>query len=338
MKSDTVISAFNQNSYLMIGLLAAMTLLVLTVVVCSTVSAFDPNATEYEFVKKWGSRGTGDGQFHRVHDIDFNPSETRLYVVDRDGYRIQVFDKNGTFLFKWGSKGTGDGKFSVPYSVDVVANGNVWVADRGNHRIQEFDKDGKFLFKFGSFGEKPGQFNNPRQVAVDKDMKYLYVVDSKNHRIQKFFTNGTFVKTWGSLGSGDGEFDLPVSIIMDSKGDLIVNDRGNNHVQKFDANGTFLLRFGSTGQGDGQFAEVEHLATDSFDNIYVNDPQLGPDGSGIARVQKFDTNGHFITKFGSSGSDEAQFTDPEHLAIDSDGNVYVSDRKHNNIQVFKPVN
>ena len=29
----------------------------------------------------------------------------------------------------------------MPYSVDVVANGNVWVADRGNHRIQEFDKN-----------------------------------------------------------------------------------------------------------------------------------------------------------------------------------------------------
>jgi hypothetical protein len=32
-----------------------------------------------------------------------------------------------------------------------------------------------------------------------------------------------------------------VTIIMDSKGDLIVNDRGNNHVQKFDANASFLF-------------------------------------------------------------------------------------------------
>jgi len=47
----------------------------------------------------------------------------------------------------------------------------------------------------------------------------------------------------------------------------------------------------------------------------------------MARVQKFYTNGHFITKFGSSGSGDGQFTDPEHLAIDSDGNVYVTDRK-----------
>ena len=107
-------------------------------------------------------------------------------------------------------------------------------------------------------------------------MKYLYVVDSKNNRIQKFFTNGTFVKSWGTLGTGNGQFSLPVTIIMDSKGNLIVNERGNSRVQKFDSNGTFLLKFGSAGKGDGQFSEIEHMATDSFDNIYVNDPQSGP--------------------------------------------------------------
>ena len=45
-----------------------------------------------------------------------------------------------------------------------------------------------------------------------------------------------------------------------------------------------------------------------------------------------------VTKFGSSCSADGQFTDPENLAVDSDGNVYVTDRKNNNIQVFKPVN
>jgi DNA-binding beta-propeller fold protein YncE len=49
---------------------------------------------------------------------------------------------------------------------------------------------------------------------------------------------------------------------------------------------------------------------------------------------------HFYsaTKFGSSSLGDGQFTDPEHLAIDLDGNEYVTDRKNNNIQVFKPVN
>ena len=61
------------------------------------------------------SKGTGDGQFHRIHDIDFNPSETRLYAIDRDGNRIQVFDKNGTFLFKWGSNGYW--RWTIPRSI-----------------------------------------------------------------------------------------------------------------------------------------------------------------------------------------------------------------------------
>ena len=50
------------------------------------------------------------------------------------------------------------------------------------------------LFKFGSFGSKEGQFNNPRQIAVDKDIKYVYVADSKNNRIQKFDSSGKFIK------------------------------------------------------------------------------------------------------------------------------------------------
>ena len=299
------------------------------------------NAESYVFVKKWGTTGTNDGEFQRIHDLDFDPSEERLYVSDRDGHRIQVFDKNGTFLFKWGSKGTGNGEFTVPYSIDVDSEGDVWVTDRGNHRIQKFDKDGRFLFKFGNpngySSSAQGKFDNPRQAAVDKDVKFIYVADSKNNRIQKFDTNGTFVKSWGSEGSGDGEFNLPVSVIIDSKGNLIVNDRGNNHIQKFDPEGKFLLRFGSTGTDNGQFSEVEHMATDKLDNIYINDPQAGDTGDGNPRVQKFDTNGNFITKWGSYGTGDGQFRDPEHLAVDSDGNVYVTDKDNNNIQVFKPV-
>ena len=84
-------------------------------------------------------------------------------------------------------------------------------------------------------------------------------------------TKYVFVKKWGSRGTGDGQFSLPVTIIMDSKGNLIVNERGNSRVQKFDSNGTFLLKFGSAGKGDGQFTDPEHLAIDSDGNVYVTD-------------------------------------------------------------------
>ena len=63
-------------------------------------------------------------------------------------------------------------------------------------------------------------------------------------------------------------------VILDSQGNVIVNDRGTDRVQKFDPNGKFLLKFGSMGKGDGQFTEVEHMTTDKFNNIYVNDHSL----------------------------------------------------------------
>jgi DNA-binding beta-propeller fold protein YncE len=48
---------------------------------------------------------------------------------------------------------------------------------------------------------------------------------------------------------------------------------------------------------------------------------------------KFSPTGKFITKWGDKG----EFEDPEHLAVDSQGNVYVSDRARNSIQVYRPV-
>src|SRR5919106_436982 len=255
----------------------------------SYVTAFQ-NATVYEFHKKWGSEGKGDGQFQRPHDFDFN--------------------------------------------------GNVWVVDRANDRVQKFDSTGNFILKFGNKDAKPsdelGKFDNPRHVAVDKNLKYVYVVDSKNNRIQKFDINGTFVESIGKLGNKIGEFDLPTTIEIDSKNNFIINERGNERIQKFDSQWNPILMWGSKGGGNNQFCHIEHIAVDKYDNVYVTDPQEDPECSHQPRVLKFDSNGNFITKWGSYGEDVGQFRVPEHLAVDSEGRVYVSDRKNENIQVFEP--
>ena len=46
------------------------------------------------------------------------------------------------------------------------------------------------------------------------------------------------------------------------------------------------------GTGDGQFKTPSGIAVDSSDNVYVTD-------GGNNRIQKFDSNGKFITKWGS---------------------------------------
>jgi hypothetical protein len=85
---------------------------IVTAVNDHSVYAFE-NATDYKFIKKWGGAGSDDGQFLRPHDLDFSPDEKILYAVDRDGSRIQAFDKDGKFLFKSGEDGSGDGQMHV---------------------------------------------------------------------------------------------------------------------------------------------------------------------------------------------------------------------------------
>jgi tripartite motif-containing protein 71 len=95
--------------------------------------------------------------------------------------------------------------------------------------------------------------------------------------------------------------------------------------------------WGSKGSKNNQFCHMEHIALDKHDNVYVTDPQSDPGCSNEPRVLKFDSVGNFIAEFGSVGKGQGQFRDPEHLAVDHDGNVYVSDRKNNDIQKFAPV-
>jgi 6-bladed beta-propeller len=96
------------------------------------------------------------------------------------------------------------------------------------------------------------------------------------------------------------------------------------------------LSWGTKGSSDNQFCHMEHIALDKHDNVYVTDPQSDPGCSKQPRVLIFDNNGNFITKFGSYGTKPSQFIDPEHLAIDNEGDVYVSDRSKNEILVFSP--
>jgi DNA-binding beta-propeller fold protein YncE len=294
----------------------------------------------YTFVTEWGTKGTGNGEFLRPHDLEFSNDYKYLYSVDRDGNRIQVFSKNGTFLFKFGQKGQGNGEFLIPYGLDVDERGNVWVADRGNHRVQEFSSKGDFISKFGNKDSHPssklGKFDNPRHVEVDRNLTFVYVADSKNNRIQQFYLNGTFVRAIGELGNKPGEFNLPTTIEQDSKGNFFVTERGNERIQKFDNNWNPRLSWGSKGTNNNQFCHLEHLALDKQGNVYVTDPQSDPGCSMKARVLKFDNNGKFLAKIGTSGAEVGQLEDPEHLAVDTGGDVYVSDRKNNKILVYSP--
>jgi DNA-binding beta-propeller fold protein YncE len=52
------------------------------------------------------------------------------------------------------------------------------------------------------------------------------------------------------------------------------------------------------------------------------------------RIQKFDSNGTFLTKWGSRGVDDGQFMKPSGIDLDSSENVYIVDKDTSLVQKF----
>jgi tripartite motif-containing protein 71 len=57
------------------------------------ISNFNSNGN---FITKWGSNGTGDGQFFFPNDIGVDSRTGNVYVADYGNNRIQEFDSNGS--------------------------------------------------------------------------------------------------------------------------------------------------------------------------------------------------------------------------------------------------
>ena len=135
---------------------------------------FDPDGS---LISKWGSSGTGDGQFAKPTAMDLD-SENNVYIVDTGNNRIQKFDSEGNFLAKWGTAGEGSSQFRNARGIAIDVQDNVYVLDNGNSRVQKFDKFGNYITEWGSNGSGLGQFDNlsTEGIAVDAQGR-VYVAD-----------------------------------------------------------------------------------------------------------------------------------------------------------------
>ena len=133
---------------------------------------FDPDG---KFIKEWGKRGNGPGEFICPHAIDMD-SKGRLYVAERGNSRIQVFDQEGNFIDQWPD-------IIVPYDLWVDKEDIVWVCGYGplRHRtdyhlpqtrdqlIMKFNSQGKLLMNwtFGTDSDEPGSLDTIHGLALD---------------------------------------------------------------------------------------------------------------------------------------------------------------------------
>jgi hypothetical protein len=195
-------------------------------------------------------------------------------------------------------------------------------------------------------------------IYTDPDKKHIWMLTrceangnaclaSKVDPVLKFDMNGNVVKSFGA-----GMFVWPHGFFVDHEGNVWVTEGapageargaeghkvGKGHqVFKFSPDGKVLMTLGVAGMhGDDQthFNGPSHVLVAPNGEIWVADGHRG----GNNRVVKFTKDGKFIKQIGGGVKDASlergRFNDPHHLAMDSRGRLYVSDRGNNRIQVF----
>ncbi len=166
----------------------------------SRVAKFDRNG---DWVKSWGEKGSGPGQFNLPHAIAIDRSN-QIYVGDRSNRRIQVFDTNGTFVRQFtidvpvppgtkpvnGNTPTGDraaAAIGQPNSICITPGPNqvLFVGESTfPGRLFKVSLEGKVLGVIGRSGRQLRQFSGVHALACPSEHE-VYAAETANWRVQK---------------------------------------------------------------------------------------------------------------------------------------------------------
>src|SRR5215471_15138259 len=214
---------------------------------------------------------------------------------------------------------------SHPAALAIGPDGNLYVTDL-SQRVIVISPTGKVLRRWGKRGSGHGEFDfisaEPTvptdvhaQIAVGPDGK-VYVSDSGNARVQVFTPQGRFVRQFGSFGSGKGQFLRPYDLVVDSAGNVYVEDDQAQTMSKFSPAGKVIWTIGGA-SGDPDLVGLQKFS--AFDAhgrlVIVNDA--------LNRVLYIDASGHKVDAFSPStaGSPTGNVCS---ATVDAAGDTYVS--------------
>jgi sugar lactone lactonase YvrE len=284
---------------------------------------------------------------------DINPTggyyTTRLAVND-DGWvytvnsqsisqtsphTINVYDRNGTWLFKFGKTGTGPGETYGYRGIAIGPNDEVWVLDAGNKRVLIYDRSGTYLRTFGTAGTGPGKLGfDTRGLALDLDNGWAYVSDASDGTVEKFSLTGTPLATFTVTGPDPGTFGGPRELTIGQDHNVYVMDYTGERVVVFSPTGQVLRQIPAVPDPapTGGFNQPEGVAVDQTSGqVYVSD-------TFNHRIQRFSSTGAFQAAWGYRGRGTGDAMDyPRGIAVDpADRSVWLNNTRSADIKHYTP--
>jgi DNA-binding beta-propeller fold protein YncE len=263
--------------------------------------------------------------FAEVADVAVD-SHDRVYVFDRGPHPVTVFDRDGRFLRSWG-----EDLFTRPHGLHIGPDDTIYCTDIGDHTVRRCTPEGKVLLQLGT-PHKPAPFMSGRPFARPahtalSPTQEIYVCDGyDNARVHKYDPDGKLLLSWGAPGTDPGQFNVPHNVCCDDDGRVYVADRENHRVQVFDGEGRFLAQWNNLHRPQGLWisrgtSPLCYIAECGSYYGNRNWPNIG------VRLTVMTHDGQRVGRAGGErpGTGVGEFIAPHGVAVDSRGDVYMSD-------------
>ncbi len=177
------------------------------------------------YISTIGKHGNKAGEFNQPTGIAVN--FVYIYVADHLNNRVQVFDRNGSFIRQFGDK-----ILKQPAGIAIRQDGEsclIYVSDSKNNRIAIFDTLGNMVDSLGAGLD----LREPWDICFDYNNN-LYIADVYNNRVVQLDAWGNKLLTFGTQGKEAGEFKLPQGLAVSPDGKYVyVIDTHNDRIQRF---------------------------------------------------------------------------------------------------------
>ncbi len=283
-------------------------------------------------LRKFGTLGSGNGQFNTPFGVAID-NRGNILVADTANYRVQKFDSSWNFIRSWGSYGSGNGQFGLPREIGIDSQNRYHVVDEFNDRIEVLDENGNYLYQYGGRGTGNGQFRLPQGIAVKQSQSgdRVYICDTYNNRVQILDTQGNYITQIGTGAQGDGSYVFyhPRGVNIDTNGDVYIADTYNHKIKKYNSSHVYQY---STSVGISRLEPLYPCQVLPLGNGYFIVSDTG--NSQLIKYRDYGTYASVSSYIGTLRTAGGVFSECVGAAVDSSGNVYISDCFNHRIQKF----